>query len=122
MAPEPVVQAGGIAAPLVAANSATAPGAGSAFCTLSAPPAGTYKIKFAWALAGTAETALANVRVKLNGTNYLTPMMSLSGTGRMETVLENVTLDGLNAVQLVAVAAATAGAVYLGEIVAIRTG
>jgi len=104
------------------AGSVTAPGAGSGVTTLAAPPAGVYDVTFAFFLSGTAETALANVRVRKGTTNIVNTLPSITGAAAVVVRCPRVTLDGASALSIQSIAAATAGAVYSGWIIATRVG
>lgn len=100
---------------LTASGTATSPGAGSNILSLAAPVAGTYTIRLRYSIAGTAETAPLNVRLQRNGAAYA-DLPSLPGIYG-EYVWDQVELDGTNAVQVRAVAAAVVGAIYTCSLV-----
>jgi hypothetical protein len=117
-----VVQASqGIADSFGGGNSVSAPGAGSSFTSIAAPPAGIYSIEFAYALSGTAETALANGQLRCNGATLLA-LPTISASGWVRGKVDRITLDGTNPVQLRAAANSTGGSVYSGLIVLTRIG
>jgi hypothetical protein len=101
-------------------GSVTAPGAGGAICTLATPPAGVYEVAFGFLLSGTAETALNNVRIRKGATTIITGLPTITGAACIKGVLPRVSLDGATSLAMQATAAATAGAVYGGWLVATR--
>lgn len=93
-----------------ASGTATAPGAGSNIVNLSAPAAGVYRATVRYAIAGTTETVLGNVRIVANGSS-VGDFASAPGV-YPPIVFERLQLDGVNNFQVRAVGAATAGATY----------
>lgn len=98
------------------------PAASASFSGTLTPPAGIYSIRFWYALSGTAETTLNNVRFKANNLNFITTMPSTSGAGWIPGWIERITLDGTHGINLAAGALATTGAVYSGIVIATRIG
>ena len=107
-----------------------APSAGATIVNLNAGavqapqvygPAGIYRIAGLIALTGTAETALANVRLQWNNTSQTSSLLSLSGQA-VPFLIERADLDGVNVVALIAVANATAGSIYNAILSATRIG
>lgn len=111
-----------VASSLVASGSVAAPGAGSAFVTLNAPPAGVYRIRILYIITGAQETAALNVQFEANGANLFTfPTSQPLAAGTIVSVeIERIDLNGTNNVRLEAAAAATASTVYTGVICATR--
>jgi hypothetical protein len=104
-----------------ASGSVTAPGAGVAIATITAPPPGVYEVRVYATLTGTAETALQNLRLRENGaTLYTLPSLS---TFALAWVFPRVEVnEGGGNLDLIAVAAATAGAIYNATLIATRIG
>lgn len=92
-----------------------APGAGSQFVGVTPSQAGLYRVEVLIALTGTAETALANARLKSLGATLISGLPTLSGQV-IRLTFDRVNCDGTNPIQLVAQSAATAGSVYNGTI------
>lgn len=99
---------------LTNSGSATAPGAGAAIATITAPPAGVYKVNVTIVLSGTAETALTNLRLRENAATIATALPSLSAAaGPVNLCFDRVEVnDGGGNLDVIAIAAATAGSVY----------
>lgn len=109
--------------PSGAAGSVTAPASGAVFVSMAAPTTGAYKLVFCYWLSGTTETALANVKIGLNGNNsFISGYPSITGSAPVYITFERVDLDGTNVVALRSVGATTAGAQYNGFITAQRLG
>ena len=106
-----------------AGASSTSTGAGSAVVNVTAPTTpGTYKIVCTYAVTGTAETALANLRLKWNNVIKISGLPTLTSSGFYTVCVERADLDGVNNIRLEAVAAATTGAIYTGSITYTRIG
>lgn len=99
-----------------AGATSAAPGAGSAVVNVTVPPAGEYKLVCTYAITGTTETSLANLRLKWNNTIKITGLPTVTSAGFFTVVVERATIDGTNNIRLEAVAASTAGSVYTGAI------
>jgi hypothetical protein len=111
---------------LTAVASVTAPGAGADVVQIASVPSGVYKIRVLIALTGTAETALANLRLREGG-NIVGDLPSLSAAaGPVEICFEQVEVnpdaDDVVDVDIIAIAAATAGAVYTIHLALTRIG
>lgn len=99
----------------------TSPTAHAGIASTAVPPAGRYHIKIRYILTGTAETALSNIELNINGSNATSGFPSLSGSGWAELNFF-ITLNGTNIVRVANTAAATTGAVYSASIMATRLG
>jgi hypothetical protein len=111
---------------LSAVASVTAPGAGADVVQIANVPSGTYKVRALITLTGTAETALANLRLREGG-NTIGDMPSLSASaGPVEICLDQIEVnpdaDDAVDVDIIAIAAATAGAVYTIHLALTRIG
>lgn len=100
--------------------STSAPGAGSQFVGVT-PPAGLYRVYVTYQLTGTAETQLANIRLKTKGATLISGLPSISAFVWSHT-FDRVEADGTNPIQLVCVSAATGSSVYTGSIICNRIG
>lgn len=89
-------------------QSSAAPGAGTGMCTVTVTAGGTYRLEITVNLSGTAETQLANLRLRDNTTNLFT-LPSLQGTAKY--AVERVANAGGN-FNVQVIAAATAGSIY----------
>jgi hypothetical protein len=109
---------------LTGAGTATAPGAGAAIASIAAPPPGVYKVCLTIVLSGTAETALTNLRLRENGNTVATALPSLSAAaGPVNLTFDRVEVnEGGGNLDVIAIAAATAGAIYTVVINATRIG
>jgi hypothetical protein len=104
--------------------STAAPGAGAVVASIAAPPPGVYKVKLLIVLTGTAETALANLRLRENGATVATALPSLSAAaGPVILEFDRVEVnEGGGNLDVIAIAAATAGSVYNVVLQATRVG
>ena len=97
---------------LYGSGSVTAPGAGATLAgTATDTDGGLYDVEILIALTGTAETQLRNIRLFAGATLAADNLPSISALGWMSIKLR-VELDPASSFGLVAIAAATAGAVY----------
>jgi hypothetical protein len=105
------------------AGTVTAPGVGATVASIAAPPDGLYDVAVKILLTGTAETALKNLRLRENG-NTIADLPTLSSAGDWtEVCLKNVEVNqGGGNLDVIAIAAATAGAIYNVAIEATRKG
>lgn len=103
-------------------GSAAAPGAGANFVSLAAPPAGVYTLRGSFSITGAVEVAAANVRLMANGAGFVDLPSAVGIAAALPFQIDRITLDGVNPVQLRAVAAATALTVYMGWLIASRIG
>lgn len=103
-----------------AGGSVSAPTAGTQVAGIT-PPAGDYEVEVTWVLTGTAETQPANLRLKSMNANLITPLPSVTGQ-MVRHRFARVQCDGTNPLQLVAIANATAGAVYSAVVSASKIG
>lgn len=94
---------------IAGASSTTAPGATTTVSNNAAGVSGgIYRLDITINLSGTAETQLANLRLRSNGSNIAT-LASLPGSNRYQ--VERVTSLGGN-FDIQTISAATAGAIY----------
>ena len=101
-------------------GGAAAPSASGTIKSLGVLPAGTYRVNVVTMNAGTAETTAAGL-VNMALRKGTTIVGNLLSTGQPATqVFERVTVDGAQSIQVVAVAAATAGSMYLASLTATR--
>jgi hypothetical protein len=106
---------------LVATGTVTAPGVNGVIASIVAPPEGVYEVVVHIALTGTAETALTNLSLRENAQSVAT-LPSLS-TIAMRIVIPQIEVNpGGGNLNVVAVAAATAGAIYNVTLIATRIG
>lgn len=106
-----------------AAGTATAPGAGSAIASISAAnlPAGIYEVVTGHLMTGTAETAPVNIRI-LAGAAGVQDLPTGSLNVWIPGGAARVMLDGNSILKMIAIAGATAGAIYSVSIRATRIG
>lgn len=97
-----------------ASAATTTPGAGAVLASIAAPPAGVYRVQVTIVLSGTAETALANLRLRENGATVADALPSLSAAaGPLTLTFDRVEVnEGGGNLDVIAIAAATAGAIY----------
>lgn len=113
---------------LVNTGSASAPGAGADVAQIADVPSGIYEVEVIIALTGTAETSLRNLRLREGGRTIADNLPTLSGLGgpihiKLPRVEVNPdAADDLVDLDVIAIAAATAGAVYNVVILATRIG
>jgi hypothetical protein len=105
---------------VVAAGSAAAPAAGTAFITSAIPVAGVYKIEISYGISGVLEVNAQNVRINLNGGAYLALPSTMGIALVVPFVVERVTLNGVNTVNTTAIVNATAATVYYGSLTLTR--
>lgn len=117
---------GGIGDSLLATGVAAAPGAGAAIVTLAAPPAGVYRVIVTSFCGGTiALLEATNLQLKKGATvigTVLPGMGGAVGTSWNPGLIEfpRVTLDGVSALTVNAIGAATVLSSYLAAISATR--
>lgn len=118
--PFSVLASEGTADSALAAGTAAAPGAGAAVASLAGlVVGGVYKVRASLTLTGTAETQLANGRIRQNGVT-IGAVPTLSGAGQHVVELPRVTVGANGTVDVTAIATATAGAIYTASIAATR--
>jgi hypothetical protein len=106
-------------------NTANAPAAGAVVVqTAAAPPAGIYKIILAYLITGAQETAVKNVRLVANGAALVDNLsaMTLASAVPQLLVIERITLNGTNLVQVTAAANSVALTVYTASLFITRIG
>lgn len=93
--------------------SAAAPGAGAVVTTVTPDAAlsGEYSARISIELSGTAETQLVNLRLRVNAVNKIT-LPSTPGPAPSVIEVDRVKVDAGQAVDVQAIAAATAGSIY----------
>ncbi len=103
------------------AGSVTAPGALGTVATTGLLADGIYDVSFGYFLSGTAETAMANVRIRKNTPSTIADNMpSISAAPPVTDDIKRITLSGGRAIQIVAIVAAAAGSQYNGWLIATR--
>lgn len=108
-----------IADSLAVGADIVAPGAGAAVANIAAPPKGIYEVLVCAAVgAGAVAADNGNVKLSYNGAVQINGVPTVGVQQR----IPRVTLDGVNAVTLAAIGAATAAVVYTGEIILTRIG
>lgn len=103
------------------AASAAAPGVGVVVATVT-PDAvldGIYSARIIAELSGTAETQLANLRLRVGGVNKF-PLPSTPGPAPTVIEIDRLTVRAGQAVDVQAIAAATAGSIYTVTILLTR--
>lgn len=111
-----------IGEPVIATGTAAAPGAGANIINAAAAnyPAGWYRLKLKFSVAGAVETQAINILFKRNAGN-LSNILTLMAIGAYtEYVFDRVWIDGTNNIAVQAVAAATASTVYTAHLEAQR--
>lgn len=105
---------------LVGTGSAAAPGAGAVVADVTVP-VGVYRVLVKIELTGTAEVALRNLRLRQNGVAVaaVEDLPTLSGTP-IELTIPELTATGTGVIDVIAIAAATAGSIYNVQITADR--
>jgi hypothetical protein len=106
-------------------STVTSPGAGAAIATTASLPAGTYDIEVTSFIGGTtvATTEINNMRLLVGGTaitRIINPVSGTTGSTTNAKVSVRAVLASSGTAQVVAVAAATTGAIYGANIVARR--
>lgn len=95
----------------------TAPTAAGIIAGLSAPPAGTYELRFSASVgAGAVAADNGNVKLLYNGATQINGIP----TNGAEQVVSRIALNGTNVVQLQAIGNGTAAVVYTGRVTATR--
>lgn len=104
-----------------ATASTTAPGAGAALATLTTPPRGIYRVRAEVVLAAGTPAAAEDINVEIRRAAVQQKRMVLGRTVGGEHTAECVIeVDGAQNISLNAVAAATAGVVYLASLTATK--
>lgn len=98
-------------------GSSVAPGAGAPIVSVSPDAAaaaigGTYSARIIIELSGTAETQLNNLRLNINGVSKIAALPSTPGPAASVIEIDRLYVPANASVQVVAVAAATGGAIY----------
>jgi cellulase/cellobiase CelA1 len=93
--------------------SAAAPGAGVVVTTVvpDANLSGEYSARVIIEMSGTAEPALANLRLRVNGVNKIV-LPSTPGPAPTVIEIDRLKVDAGQAVDVQAIAAAAAGSIY----------
>lgn len=103
------------------ATSSAAPGAGASINATLVPDAGVYSARIIIELSGTAETQLANLRLRMNGAVVIAALPTTPGPAPTVIDLDRIVTDAPNRnVDLQVVAAATAGAIYTTTVLLTR--
>ena len=99
---------------LTATGAVTAPGAIGTIASIATPPEGIYTVVVTIVLTGTAETALRNLRLRENANTVADNLPTLSASaGPVVLVFDQVEVNaGGGNLDVVSIAAATAGAIY----------
>lgn len=109
-----------------ASGTAVAPGAASNFVSLTGTTieAGEYQVDIYWTITGAQETAANNIRLMVSAGAVcdVPTAMAFGGADVYHVCFPRLTHDGVNAMQLRAIANAVASTVYTGVIVATRIG
>jgi hypothetical protein len=107
---------------LSALGTATAPAAGSAIASIAAVniTPGVYRLDLYFQLSGTAETAVNNLQLNLNGANFTQAPSAGTNTTLQRFTVPRVYLNGTSAARVQAAANATAGSVYTVTLIATR--
>ena len=94
------------------AASAVAPGAGAVVNTQNVADAGDYSAKITIEMSGTAETQLANLRLRVGGVNKIT-LPTTPGPAATTIEIDRISVPAAGtAVDVQAIAAATGGSIY----------
>lgn len=114
----------GIDAPLAASGAQTAPTAGTAIATISAPPAGTYDVGIVTRLDKSGPNEVTgldfNMEFRMGALVRLNRLKSQAAPGAAY-VITDCQLDGSTALTVNATANATASTSYRAAINAVRT-
>jgi hypothetical protein len=95
------------------AATAAAPGAGAVVTSVVAPDAGVYSARIIIELSGTAETQMVNLRLRVGGVATVTALPTTPGPAPTVVEVDRVVTNAANlAVDVQAIAAATAGSIY----------
>lgn len=102
--------------------SLVAPGAGISIVSLLPDPVndGVYSARIIIELSGSAEAALANLRLRVNGVNRVV-LPTTPGPAPTVIEIDRLTVRALQAVDVQVIAAAAAGAVYTVTMLLTRT-
>lgn len=106
-------------------TAVAAPGAGATIATVVNPPAGTYEVVVNSFIGGTTVAAneVTNMRLTVGGIAVGRILNSVPGTSGAVSVTQTkfrVVVNGAQSINVIAVAAATAGSIYSASIVASR--
>jgi hypothetical protein len=106
-------------------GAAVAPGILQTLAQFAAPvpPVGRYRLAVYWMISGALETLPRNLKLRYNNADaVLLPTNMNGGVMNPPVVLERVSLDGVNPVQVQSVAAAVAGTNYVVILTGTRIG
>lgn len=107
---------------LVGGGRVVAPTALAVVATLAAPPKGLYNVAVHASVSGNAAADTANMKLQVNGADYINPIEHGISGGDVKAEFHDVDVDGVHALQVLAVGAGTASIVYSAEITATPTG
>lgn len=108
----------------IASGIVTAPGAGGDICQIAAAslPAGQYNIKTEAGVSGNAVGDLSNMQL-LRGASALVSPLPHGASGQLEDLeLEQIALDGTQALTIEAIGAGTASIEYTATLTAVKVG
>ena len=112
----------GLADSKAASQAVAAPGSGATVVTLGVLTAGTYRVRVVAVNTGTAETTAAGLfnMILRKGTTTVMALPTISTP--VEQVVERVTVDGTQSINVSTSAAAIAGSMYIASLSAVRVG
>lgn len=104
-------------------SSAAAPGAGAVVATVTPNTVspGVYSARIYIELSGTAETQLANLRLRNGAVNKII-LPSTPGPAASPVEIDRIVVQANTAVDVAAIAAATAGSIYTVTLLLTRIG
>lgn len=114
------------AAPLASSGvTGAAPTAGTAICTIAAPPAGVYKVAAYVRVSGSQETGVGilerNAELRA-GAGVISGSIDTRNGYTAERIKNTVQLDGSTALSLNVTSNASTGTLYNGALIAVRIG
>jgi len=97
--------------------SVAVPGVGAVIAQLVTPPAGSYAVRTTTGQAGTVDTSTRNMQLRKGATT----LVDLPSTASpQDTELEQITVNGTQNIEVIAISAGGAGSVYMATLVANR--
>lgn len=114
------VEQGGIADSIVASGAVTSPGAGAAIASIAAPGAGVYAVQATTWAADTAEVVANAFNLRLRHGAVSAGNLSSRSATPVTITRERLTVAAGEAIDVIAIAAATVGATYNAVIAATR--
>jgi hypothetical protein len=112
----------GIADTIIGSGEQTAPAAGTTIASVAAPPAGQYRVRVLSAVSNNVSADRNNMELQLGGVDYVSPLVHGCNGQPGETLLDLVTLNGSQALEVKNIGVGTAAVEYAATILVTRLG